>query len=125
MARAARRNSTGSLALSHLRVPTCSQLTPRALKESTGITGLAVHPRPIFALKSLYSETLESLGALPSTSVYRQATESLTKHRLAVVERAGEDVSAVEKELGTMVEVAIEEAKCEKELVGKMGEWKA
>ncbi|CAK9784632.1 hypothetical protein CC85DRAFT_270056 [Cutaneotrichosporon oleaginosum] len=97
----------------------------QALKETTNITGLAVHPRPLPALKSLYTETLTGLAALPASSVYRQATEALTKHRMAIVERAGEDVAAVERELGTMVEVAIQEAECEKKLVGSMGEWKA
>lgn len=98
---------------------------PRALKESTGITGLEVHPKPLQALKSVYGETLTALSALPATSVYRQATEKLTQHRLAVVEKAGEDISAVEKELGTIVELTLEEANAERGLVGKMAEWKA
>lgn len=57
--------------------------------------------------------------------MYRQATEALTKHRLEVVERAGDDVASIERDLGHMVEIAIEEAKVEKHLVGQMSEWKA
>lgn len=35
-----------------------------------------------------YHQTLLKLAQLPSTSVYRQSTEALTKHRLAIVEAA-------------------------------------
>ncbi|BEJ12458.1 hypothetical protein CspHIS471_0209180 [Cutaneotrichosporon sp. HIS471] len=97
----------------------------QALKETTGRVGLPVHKNPLPALKSLYTETLTGLAALPASSVYRQATEALTKNRMAIVERAGEDISAAERELGTIVEIAIEEAKIEKHLLGQMGEWKA
>lgn len=97
----------------------------RALKQSTGITGLEVHPKPLPALKALYSETLLGLSSIPSSSVYRQATEALTNHRLQVVEKAGDDITAVERELGQMVELTIQEAEAEKELVSNMGQWKA
>ncbi|KAI9798763.1 MAG: hypothetical protein M1833_004593 [Piccolia ochrophora] len=52
----------------------------------TGLTGLATHPAPRPALQYLYSKTLEKLSNLPESSVYRQSTESLTKHRLKLVE---------------------------------------
>lgn len=84
-----------------------------------------MHPKPLPALTQLYTETLSALSALPAESVYRQGTESLTKARLAIVQKAGEDITAAERELGSMVEVAIEEAQAEKALVGKMAEWKA
>jgi NADH dehydrogenase (ubiquinone) 1 alpha subcomplex subunit 5 len=96
----------------------------RPTKISTGITGLAVHPDPLLALASIYNSTLSTLSTLPATSVYRQALESLTKHRLATVEKAAGDIGSVEKELG-MVEVLIEEGKAEQKLMGKMIEWKA
>lgn len=73
----------------------------------------------------MYTETLSALSALPQSSVYRQATEKLTKGRLETVEKAGEDIAAVESQFGTMIEVAIVEAEAEKALVGKMAEWKA
>jgi len=71
--------------------------------------------------------TISLLSNLPQTSIYRQATESITKHRLQIVEKAqqgGDDVKAVEEGLGGMVESIIEEAKAEQGLVGKIIEWK-
>ena len=100
------------------------KLIRRPLKASTGITGLEPVVDPIPVLRSAYQSTLSMLDNLPSTSVYRQATESLTKHKLSVLEKAGGDVSAVEAELGILAEQAIVEAKDEQGLVGKMIEWK-
>jgi NADH dehydrogenase (ubiquinone) 1 alpha subcomplex subunit 5 len=104
---------------------TCLTHARRPLKASTGITGLAVHPEPLPALKSTYTSTLSLLSSLPATSVYRQATEAITKHRLALVDGANGDSAAAETSLEAQVEVAIEEAKDEEKLVGKMIEWKA
>ncbi|KAL1408878.1 hypothetical protein Q8F55_005692 [Vanrija albida] len=95
-----------------------------ALKASTGITGVAVHPNPLPALTKVYNQTLTSLSALPATSVYRQAAEALTKHRLALVEQANGDIAAAEKELGTIAEVALLEAQSELTLSGQVAEWK-
>lgn len=58
-------------------------LTPGA---PTGLTGLFTHPAPRSALVYLYSATLDKLAGLPKESVYRTATEALTKQRLAIVE---------------------------------------
>ncbi|KAL2368363.1 hypothetical protein RJ035_002649 [Blastomyces gilchristii] len=52
----------------------------------TGLTGLTTHPRPRQALLILYTNTLNKLQNIPESSVYRQATEALTKHRLKIVE---------------------------------------
>jgi NADH dehydrogenase (ubiquinone) 1 alpha subcomplex subunit 5 len=52
----------------------------------TGLTGLHNHPSPHSTLSYLYSSTLDKLSHLPETSVYRQSTEALTKHRLQIVE---------------------------------------
>ncbi|KAK1925586.1 ETC complex I subunit conserved region-domain-containing protein [Papiliotrema laurentii] len=95
----------------------------KPLKATTGITGLEPVADPLPVLRSAYQTTLNLLENLPSTSVYRQATEALMKHKLAVVEKAGGDVKAAEAELG-MAELAIEEAKTEQGLIGKMIEWK-
>jgi NADH dehydrogenase (ubiquinone) 1 alpha subcomplex subunit 5 len=51
----------------------------------TGLTGLKTHPAPRSTLIYLYSSTLSSLQQIPETSVYRQATEALTKKRLDIV----------------------------------------
>ncbi|KAF2801378.1 uncharacterized protein BDZ99DRAFT_469704 [Mytilinidion resinicola] len=52
----------------------------------TGLTGLSTHPSPRSTLIYLYSSTLEKLQQIPESSIYRQSTEALTKHRLAIVE---------------------------------------
>ncbi|TVY94523.1 NADH-ubiquinone oxidoreductase 29.9 kDa subunit, mitochondrial [Lachnellula willkommii] len=57
----------------------------------TGLTGLFTHPSPRSTLVYLYSRTLDAISEFPETSLYRQSTEALTKHRLNIV-------SAVEPE---------------------------
>jgi NADH dehydrogenase (ubiquinone) 1 alpha subcomplex subunit 5 len=52
----------------------------------TGLTGLVTHPSPRPALIYTYRQTLEKLQQLPTSSVYRQSVENLTKHRLAIIE---------------------------------------
>ena len=52
----------------------------------TGLTGLVTHPFPRPTLIYLYTTTLERLKAIPESSVYRQSTEALTRHRLQIVE---------------------------------------
>jgi NADH dehydrogenase (ubiquinone) 1 alpha subcomplex subunit 5 len=54
----------------------------------TGLTGLLTHPSPRSSLLYHYNATLDQLKKIPESSVYRQSTEALTKHRLAVVEQA-------------------------------------
>jgi NADH dehydrogenase (ubiquinone) 1 alpha subcomplex subunit 5 len=51
----------------------------------TGLTGLFTHAAPRSTLIYIYSSTLDKLKHLPETSVYRQSTEALTKHRLNIV----------------------------------------
>jgi len=95
------------------------------MRASTGITGLEPIADPLPILRTTYQTTLNLLSSLPPTSVYRQATESLTKHKLSIVEKAGGDVKSVEQELGEgLVEQAIAAAKTEQGLIGKMIEWK-
>ncbi|GAB1200097.1 hypothetical protein APSETT444_009464 [Aspergillus pseudonomiae] len=52
----------------------------------TGITGLVTHPSPRPTLIYLYTTTLQKLKAFPESSVYRQSTEAVTRHRLQIVE---------------------------------------
>ncbi|EUC30967.1 hypothetical protein COCCADRAFT_28201 [Bipolaris zeicola 26-R-13] len=54
----------------------------------TGLTGLFTHPAPRSTLLYHYNATLDKLKQLPESSVYRQSTEALTKHRLAIVEQS-------------------------------------
>lgn len=53
----------------------------------TGLTGLVTHPSPRPALLYTYNLTLEKLKQLPPSSVYRQSTEALTKHRMSILEQ--------------------------------------
>lgn len=53
----------------------------------TGLTGLPTHPSPRPALVMAYTQTLERLSQLPESSIYRQSTEALTKHRLEIVSK--------------------------------------
>ncbi|KAI2483696.1 nadh-ubiquinone oxidoreductase [Pyrenophora tritici-repentis] len=53
----------------------------------TGLTGLLTHPSPRSTLLYHYNSTLDKLKKIPESSVYRQSTEALTKHRLAIVEQ--------------------------------------
>ena len=52
----------------------------------TGLTGLFTHPTPRGALSYLYNSTLDRLKHIPESSVYRQSTEALIKHRLSIVD---------------------------------------
>ncbi|TKX24705.1 NADH-ubiquinone oxidoreductase-like protein 4 [Elsinoe australis] len=52
----------------------------------TGLTGLLTHASPRSSLIFIYNDTLNKLKHLPKSSVYRQSTEALTKHRLNIIE---------------------------------------
>ena len=54
----------------------------------TGLTGLFTHPSPRSSLIYLYSATLDKLSKFPESSLYRQSTEALTKHRLSIISAA-------------------------------------
>ena len=51
----------------------------------TGLTGLFTHAAPRSTLLYLYSSTLDKLKEFPESSLYRQSTEALTKHRMSIV----------------------------------------
>ncbi|KAM5535428.1 hypothetical protein V8D89_010950 [Ganoderma adspersum] len=95
-------------------------------KRSTGITGLKVHHDPLPELKKTYEATLQTLSAIPPSSVYRQGTEALTHHKLKVLERANGDIATVEKELDEgQIEQSLDIAQDELSLANNMLEWKA
>ncbi|ORX37452.1 ETC complex I subunit conserved region-domain-containing protein [Kockovaella imperatae] len=104
------------------RVALAAAIKP--MKASTGITGLHAVVDPLPTLKQHYQHTLNLLASLPNTSVYRQATEATTKHKMSIIDKANGDVKAVEKELGEMAEQSIQVAKDELKLAAKMLEWK-
>ncbi|KAI8638975.1 ETC complex I subunit conserved region-domain-containing protein [Parasitella parasitica] len=94
-------------------------------KVSTRIAGVPVHPNPRPHLIQTYNTTLEALARIPSTAVYRQATESLTQQRLSIVEST-EDVQEIESKINVgQIEEIIMQAEDELKMVAKMEEWKA
>ncbi|CAE6521492.1 unnamed protein product [Rhizoctonia solani] len=98
----------------------------QALKTTTGIHGIAVHPDPLPALRKTYESTLSILSQMPSHAVYRQGTEALVKHRLDLVEKANGDATNIEKALGEgQIEEILMSAEDELSLAGKMLEWKS
>ncbi|KAG8219845.1 Ndufa5, NADH-ubiquinone oxidoreductase subunit, partial [Butyriboletus roseoflavus] len=98
----------------------------QVVKKTTGITGLAVHPNPLPELTETYKSTLSVLSSIPSTSVYRQGVEALTKHKLNIAQGASGDITAVEKQLDEgQIEESLDIAKDELKLVQNMLEWKA
>jgi NADH dehydrogenase (ubiquinone) 1 alpha subcomplex subunit 5 len=64
----------------------------------TGLTGLPTHPSPRSALMYLYSRTLDKLAQFPESSLYRQSTEALTKHRMSIVSSVEPEGFAVWKQ---------------------------
>lgn len=54
----------------------------------TGLTGLVTHASPRSTLLYHYTSTLTKLKQVPESSVYRQSTEALTRHRLRIVEES-------------------------------------
>ncbi|KAE8248881.1 hypothetical protein A4X13_0g5437 [Tilletia indica] len=108
-------------------------IAPRT-KQTTEIFGIDVHPSPLTDLRETYKRTLSTLNALPEGTVYRQATEALTSHRLSIIENAlsqskvvDEDViKSVEDKLDLgQIEEVIMQANDEFGLVAKMIDWKA
>ncbi|GAB1518929.1 hypothetical protein RhiTH_001994 [Rhizoctonia solani] len=97
----------------------------QALKSTTGIYGVAVHPDPLPVLRKTYESTLSILSQMPSHAVYRQGTEALVKHRLDLIEKSKGDATQVENTLGEgQIEEILMSAEDELSLAGKMLEWK-
>ncbi|EKM83847.1 NdufA5, NADH-ubiquinone oxidoreductase ETC complex subunit [Agaricus bisporus var. burnettii JB137-S8] len=98
----------------------------QALKRSTGVTGLAVHPNPLPELIKTYESTISILSSIPQTSVYRQGTEALTRHKLNIVQAVNGDIIEAEKKLNEgQIEESLDIASDELQLAQKMLEWKA
>lgn len=98
----------------------------QALRSTTGLTGLAVHPDPLPALASTYQSTLAQLSHIPETSVYRQATEALIQNKLDILKAANADIAAAEKGLNEgIIEESLLIAVDELKLAAQMVDWKA
>ncbi|BFZ53693.1 hypothetical protein PYCC9005_000723 [Savitreella phatthalungensis] len=101
--------------------------TAAAIKRhaTTGITGLKADPNPRPSLLQAYDATLEALSGMPEESVYRRATEALTRQRKSVVEKT-EDLSQIEQQIEAgLVEEILKQAQDELSLAQKMLVWRA
>ncbi|KAI8609973.1 ETC complex I subunit conserved region-domain-containing protein [Chytriomyces sp. MP71] len=95
------------------------------IKETTGLTGVAVHPNPRPELLSLYQRIQHTAQRLPADSVYRRSVDSTTAFRLAVVEKEA-DVEAIEKQIDAgQIEELMKQAEDEIALIAQMAEWEA
>jgi len=98
----------------------------QALKKSTGITGLPIHPDPLPELVKIYERTISVLSTIPRTSVYRQGVEGLTWHKLNLVRAANGNITLAELTLKEgHIEESLEIASDELELARNMVKWKA
>lgn len=102
------------------------------LKETTEITGLAVHADPLTELAQVYQRTLSTLSALPAESVYAQAARAITQARVEALEKvktvqhAEEKIRAFESDVDAgQAEEVLLQALDEEKLAKSMGEWKA
>ncbi|KAF2762973.1 Ndufa5, NADH-ubiquinone oxidoreductase subunit [Pseudovirgaria hyperparasitica] len=92
--------------------------TPNA---PTGLAGLLTHPHPRPALIYTYKQTLQALGQMPESSVYRQSVEAITKARLRTKQAADGEISDIETQIGAgLIEEVIQVAEGELELVKNM-----
>ncbi len=97
-----------------------------AVKKTTGIHGLSVHPNPLPELAQTYEATLTTLANIPQTSVYRQGVEALVRNKLNSLKIANGDVGAAETLLKEgHIEESLDIAADELKLAANMVEWKA
>ncbi len=96
----------------------------KALKETTRITGLAVHNNPHQALNVLYSKILKAIEPMPDHAVYKQQTKTLVEERLKMVNTIKEPQELEKKINSGQLEEVIKEAEYELVLSRKMASWK-
>ncbi|XP_033106520.1 NADH dehydrogenase [ubiquinone] 1 alpha subcomplex subunit 5-like [Anneissia japonica] len=96
-----------------------------AVKQTTGLVGLAVRAKPHDTLKGIYKKVLGVLGNMPEDAAYRQYTEEMIKERLEHV-KTEPDVSKLESKIDCgQIEEVVLQAQAELSLARKMLEWKA
>ncbi|KAJ3052654.1 hypothetical protein HDU79_008589 [Rhizoclosmatium sp. JEL0117] len=96
------------------------------VKESTLLTGLAVHPNARAELLVLLHRIQHtSANRLPASFAFRQSVEAVTASRIKIVEE-NLDVAAIEEKIdnGTIEEL-LTQAEAEISLINKMAEWEA
>ncbi|KAG4303485.1 hypothetical protein PCANB_000154 [Pneumocystis canis] len=100
-------------------------LRNEAKKLGTGLTGIDTHPDPRPVLLKTYEQTLEVLSSMPNHSVYRQATETLTKRRQTIVQENSKIEDIENKIASGLIEEVILQAEDELNLAKKMLKWKS
>eukprot|EP01134_Creolimax_fragrantissima_P004897 CFRG4897T1 len=94
-----------------------------SIKRATGIVGLAVEPEARTILSGVYNQTLAVLSKMPASAGYRKHTETITKDRLAVVDKF-ENHEEIENQIDCgQIEEVIIQAKAELNLAEKMLNW--
>ncbi|WFD29950.1 hypothetical protein MSPP1_000964 [Malassezia sp. CBS 17886] len=106
-------------------------------KRATDLAGVEIHPDPLPALESTYTQTLGVLKALPASAVFRQSSEAVTQLRLdtvraeltpeAKVDPAESEAAItriVDRINGGIIEEILDQAKDEFQLAAKMVDWK-
>jgi len=95
------------------------------LKQTTGLTGLAVARDPHKTLAVVYNKILAVLHKMPESAAYRKHTQVLISERLAAV-NSEPTVSGLESKVnGGQVEELILQAEKELTLARRMLEWRA
>jgi len=96
-----------------------------ALKQATGLTGLAVAPDAHKSLSILYSKILSVVQKMPESAAYRKHTQVLISERLAAV-KSEPTVAGLESRVnGGQVEELIIQAERELNLARRMLVWRA
>ncbi|KDR17347.1 NADH dehydrogenase [ubiquinone] 1 alpha subcomplex subunit 5 [Zootermopsis nevadensis] len=94
------------------------------LKQTTGLTGLAVVANPHHLLSVLYGKILRTIQKMPSSAAYRNYTEEIIKVRAEIVKNTS-DVKELERKIGCgQAEELIQQAENELVLARKMLTWK-
>jgi len=95
------------------------------LKQTTGLTGLAVSKDPHKTLSVLYTKILSILQKMPESAAYRKHTQVLISERLAAVKSAP-TVDGLETKINCgQAEELILQAEKELNLARRMLEWRA
>lgn len=95
-----------------------------AIKQATGLTGLAVSKNPHHTLGVLYGKILRTLQKMPQDAAYRKYTEEIINERAQALKQ-NTTVEGIEKQVGCgQVEELIIQAENELTLARKMLTWR-
>ncbi|XP_067420404.1 NADH dehydrogenase [ubiquinone] 1 alpha subcomplex subunit 5 [Emydura macquarii macquarii] len=95
-----------------------------ALKQTTGLVGLAVAEKPHEHLRILYTKILAVLQNIPKDAAYRKYTEQIVNERLNMVKTEPNVQTLEDKIKSGQIEEVIMQAESELSLARKMAQWK-